>query len=67
MIDECIYKFSFSLNIYFVEFLNIFALKRLWNCTLVIYVLLITGPVGGLNYIILKIIKYLNRFKLLLK
>lgn len=67
MIEECIYRFSSSLNVHFLVFLNIFPLKKLWNCFLVIYVLLITGPSGGLNYIVLKIIKYLNRFKLLLK
>ena len=67
MIEECISRFSSGFNIYLLEFLNIFPIKRLWNCSIVIYVLLITGPVGGLNYIVQRVIKYLNKFKILLK
>jgi len=38
---------------------------RIWNCFLIIYILIITGYAPGLKYILLKILKFINFFRLL--
>ena len=42
-------------------------LSNIWKSFLIVYILIVSGPIGGLNYIFKKIVRVMNRIDLLIK